>query len=163
MRESDATPLNISTPEAMRELGVRLGHALAQLRDAPVCVFLEGELGAGKTTLASGVLAAVGVAGPARSPTYTLIEPYEIGDHQLYHIDLYRLTHPDEIEPLGLRDLLAPGALLLIEWPSRALERLPSPDLTLSIEYAQPSEAGRLVLVSFGTSGTAGRLKRLLR
>lgn len=163
MRESDAAPLIISTPEAMRELGMQLGHALVQLRDAPVCVFLEGELGAGKTTLVGGIAAAVGIVGPARSPTYTLIEPYEIGDHQLYHVDLYRLTDPDEIEPLGLRDLLAPGAILLIEWPSRAAERLPSPDLVLSIEYAQPSEAGRLVVVTFGTSETARRLKHLLR
>ena len=163
MRESIATALTISTPEAMRELGVRLGHALVPIADAPVCVFLEGELGAGKTTLVSGVLAALGIPGPARSPTYTLIEPYEVGEHQLYHIDLYRLTEPDEIEPLGLRDLLRPGAILLIEWASRAIDRLPPPDLSLSIEYAEPLEAGRQVAMSFGASGTGGRLKRLLR
>lgn len=163
MPESIATSLTIPTPEAMRELGSQLGRALVQIGDAPVCVFLEGELGAGKTTLVGGVLAALGIPGPARSPTYTLIEPYGVGEHQLYHIDLYRLTDPDEIEPLGLRDLLVPGAILLIEWPSRAIDRLPSPDLSLSIQYAQPLEAGRHVALGLGTSGTAGRLKRLLR
>ena len=163
MRESIAAALTIPTPDAMRDLGMQLGRALVQIDDAPVCVFLEGELGAGKTTLVGGVLAALGVAGSARSPTYTLIEPYDINDHALYHIDLYRLTDPDEIEPLGLRDLLTPGAILLIEWASRAIDRLPPPDLSLSIEYAQPVEAGRRVALGFGTSGTAGRLKRLLR
>lgn len=163
MRESIATSLTIPTPEAMRELGTQLGRALIQISDAPVCVFLEGELGAGKTTLVGGVLAALDIAGPARSPTYTLIEPYDVGGHQLYHIDLYRLTDPEEIEPLGLRDLLFPGAILLIEWPSRAIDRLPSADLSLSIEYAQPPDDGRRVAISLGTSGTAGRLKRLLR
>lgn len=163
MRESIATTLTIATPEAMRELGVQLGRALVQFADVPICVFLEGELGAGKTTLVGGVLAALEIPGPARSPTYTLIEPYDVGERPLYHIDLYRLTDPDEIEPLGLRDLLTPGGILLIEWPSRAIDRLPPADLSLNIQYAEPLKAGRRVTLSFGTSGTAGHLKRLLR
>lgn len=163
MPESTATRLTVATPEAMREFGARLGKALLQSSDAPLCVFLEGDLGAGKTTLVGGILPALGVAGPARSPTYTLIEPYETKTHQLYHIDLYRLNAPEELEPLGLRDLLVPGAILLIEWPSRAQGRLPAADLLLSIEYADPPEAGRCVSMSLGTSDTGERLKRLLR
>ena len=88
MRESIATALTISTPEAMRGLGMKLGRALEQVTDASVCVFLEGELGAGKTTLVGGILAALEIAGPARSPTYTLIEPYEGGERLLNHIEL---------------------------------------------------------------------------
>jgi tRNA threonylcarbamoyladenosine biosynthesis protein TsaE len=162
MRESESTRLTLATPEAMHEFGMRLGDALLQGADTPQCVFLEGELGAGKTTLVGGILSAFGIPGPARSPTYTLIEPYEANGRQLYHIDLYRLAEPEEIEPLGLRDLLVPGAVLLIEWPSRAPGRLPACDLRVCIEYAEPLDAGRHLTLASGTSGTAGRLRRLL-
>jgi tRNA threonylcarbamoyladenosine biosynthesis protein TsaE len=139
--------------DAMRALGARLGRAVvATLRDEPLCIGLSGELGAGKTTLVAGLLAALGHADTVRSPTYTLIEPYRLGGIDLYHCDLYRLRDPAELDDLGLRDLAQPGSVLLLEWPERAGERLPAADLELRIAYAQE---GRTIAAS--ASSAAGR------
>jgi tRNA threonylcarbamoyladenosine biosynthesis protein TsaE len=143
MRQSSSAVLNIATPEETRALGEALGRALHSAGPGALVIGIEGELGAGKTTLVSGVLRAVGVAGPVRSPTYTLVEPYETGGLNLYHLDLYRLTDAREVEALGVRDLLGPAAVLLIEWPSRGGAMLPQADLTLLLEYALPSSDGR--------------------
>jgi tRNA threonylcarbamoyladenosine biosynthesis protein TsaE len=123
--------------DAMRAIGGRLAQALlAAPAGAPILVTLAGELGAGKTTFAGGLLAALGHAGPVRSPTYTLIEPYRLHGRDVQHCDLYRLRHPDELDDLGWRDLLLPGAILLVEWPEKAQGRLGPVDLAVSIEYA---------------------------
>ena len=163
MRESNSKNLSVHTPEAMRQLGMDVGIALLATTDKAQCVQLEGELGAGKTTLVAGVLAAFGVKGPVRSPTYTLVEPYELNGRFLYHMDLYRLTDPNEIEPLGVRELLVPGAVLLIEWPQRARGRLPPADLSISIEYEDPPAEGRRVQVTSTSRGAAEPLARMLR
>jgi tRNA threonylcarbamoyladenosine biosynthesis protein TsaE len=163
VRESKAKILKVRTPEAMRQLGMDVGTALLATTDKPQCVQLEGELGAGKTTLVAGVLAAFGVKGPVRSPTYTLVEPYELHGRFLYHMDLYRLIDPDEIEPLGVRELLVPGAVLLIEWPQRARGRLPPADVSIAIEYEDPPGEGRRVQITCTSEGTAGALARMLR
>jgi tRNA threonylcarbamoyladenosine biosynthesis protein TsaE len=130
--------LEVRGPEAMRRLGRAMGEALRHVADASAVIGIEGELGAGKTTLVAGVLAAWGVTGAVRSPTYTLIEPYELSDRTIYHLDLYRIADPDELEALGLRDMASGANVLLIEWPSRAVGRLPSIDLDLVIHYAGP-------------------------
>ena len=145
MRESGRR-LSIASADAMRALGARLAGALrvAQLTE-PFVLGLSGDLGAGKTTLVGGLLAALGHEGPARSPTYTLIEPYRLGGRDLYHCDLYRLRDPDELDDLGLRDLLTARAVLLVEWPERAGDRLRPPDLALRLEY---SRHGRVVTVT---------------
>jgi tRNA threonylcarbamoyladenosine biosynthesis protein TsaE len=120
-----------------RAFGARLGQALSSLpRDAAAVITLSGDLGAGKTTLVAGLLDALGHRGPVRSPTYTLIEPYRLSDRDLYHCDLYRLRHPDELDDLGLRELRAPGSVLLVEWPERAEGRLGAIDLALQLAYA---------------------------
>jgi tRNA threonylcarbamoyladenosine biosynthesis protein TsaE len=132
--------------EQMRALGARLADALlAANASQPLVVGLSGDLGAGKTTLVAGLLAALGHDGPVRSPTYTLIEPYRLAGRDLYHCDLYRLRDPAELDDLGLRDLAVEGSVLLIEWPERAGERLAAPDLVLRVAYALP---GRMVEVS---------------
>ena len=92
-------------------------------------VELRGELGAGKSTFARGALRALGVGGPIKSPSYTLLETYELPAVHAVHLDLYRLTDPRELENLGLADYHRPGYLWLIEWPERASGRLPAPDL----------------------------------
>lgn len=97
-------------------------------------VFLEGDLGAGKTTLARGLLRALGVSGPVRSPTYTLMEPYEIGGRVVLHLDLYRLRDPSELWELGLDSYPPDRCLWLIEWPERAAALLPAPSLRLRLE-----------------------------
>jgi tRNA threonylcarbamoyladenosine biosynthesis protein TsaE len=119
-----------------RAIGARLASALLEADEpGPLVVGLTGDLGAGKTTLVSGLLGALGHAGPARSPTYTLIEPYRLAGRDVNHCDLYRLRDPTELDDLGIRDLLAPRSLLLVEWPERAGNRLGIPDLSLQLGY----------------------------
>lgn len=117
---------------------IDFGRRLALiLRERAGLVFLEGDLGAGKTTLVRGLLRGLGVTGPVKSPTYTLIEPYVIpgtrGSWPVFHLDLYRLGDAEELELLGWRDLLDDGALLLIEWPQRGAGVLPDPQWRLRL------------------------------
>lgn len=161
MRESGSAVLNVGSPEQMLVLGRAIGAALDARPDSHEGAFiigLEGELGAGKTTLVGGILRAYGITGPVRSPTYTLIEPYlmdgEAGARHLYHLDLYRLVDPHEVEPLGIRDLLTGGAVLLIEWPSRAAGAIPAVDLAIEIDYPPAGASGRQVtLVPYSPAG----------
>jgi tRNA threonylcarbamoyladenosine biosynthesis protein TsaE len=149
--------VNVATADDMRALGRALGGALCTAGACALVIGIEGELGAGKTTLVGGILAGVGIAGAIRSPTYTLIEPYEAAGLQLYHIDLYRLSGAREVEALGLRDLLDERAVLLIEWPSRAAGALPTEDLSVSIEY-QGSGAQRRLLRAQAHSSAGDKL-----
>jgi tRNA threonylcarbamoyladenosine biosynthesis protein TsaE len=98
-------------------------------------VHLTGDLGAGKTTLVRGFLRRAGVDGAIRSPTYTLVEQYATGFGPVYHLDLYRLSDPEELEFLGLRDLCAANALYFVEWPERGLGFLPAADLVIEIRH----------------------------
>ena len=99
-------------------------------------IFLIGDLGMGKTTLARGFLRALGQTGRVPSPTYTLIEPYELDSLTVYHLDLYRLANPRDADELGLRELPGPGVVMLVEWPERARERLPRADLSVTLTLA---------------------------
>ncbi len=140
-------------------MGARLAAALVAADErGPVVIGLTGDLGAGKTTLVGGLLEALGHEGPGRSPTYTLIEPYRLAGREVNHCDLYRLRDPAELDDLGLRDLLVPRSLLLVEWPERAGDRLGVPDLSLSLGYL---EAGRTVDVSAQTDAGRRVLRRL--
>jgi tRNA threonylcarbamoyladenosine biosynthesis protein TsaE len=118
--------------EAMVALGECLGRELA----VPMVVFLRGELGAGKTTLARGILRALGYSGAVKSPTYTLVEPYELQGFTLYHFDLYRLGNSEELEYMGIRDYLDGDSIALVEWPERGGGILPRPDLIIDIAVA---------------------------
>jgi tRNA threonylcarbamoyladenosine biosynthesis protein TsaE len=115
------------------------GGKLASVRppgNAFATVFLTGDLGAGKTTLARGFLRAAGVTGRVRSPTYTLLEIYTLPEVSILHLDLYRLLDPSELEPLGLREWARPGHIWLVEWPDRGAGRLPDPDITITLTAA---------------------------
>ncbi len=98
-------------------------------------LYLRGELGAGKTTLVRALLRACGVLGPIRSPTYTLLEPYEAAGEALYHLDLYRLQSPEELEFIGIRDLLSASAIWLIEWPEQGQGVAPRADIDLTLSH----------------------------
>jgi len=111
------------------------GMALARTLAPGSIVFLEGDLGAGKTTMCRGILRGFGYMGVVPSPTYTFVELYELSGQRLVHFDLYRLTSPDEIETLGFRDYLDGKAICLIEWPERSFGVLPSPTIRITLEY----------------------------
>jgi tRNA threonylcarbamoyladenosine biosynthesis protein TsaE len=115
------------------EEGARFARARPRNKDLFAAVYLTGDLGAGKTTWVRGFLAACGVTAVVRSPTYTLLELYDLGAVQALHLDLYRLQDESELEALGLRDWAQPGYLWLIEWPERARGRLPAADLRVAL------------------------------
>jgi len=123
---------------AMLEFGKRLFIAMQK----EGVVFLRGDLGLGKTTLSRGVVLASGHKGAVKSPTYTLVEAYETTDSFIYHFDLYRLSDPEELEYLGIRDYFSKGMLSLIEWPDKGLGALPRADLEIEISI---KEEGRLL------------------
>lgn len=142
----------IADAAAMESLGAALALACTA---GGLAVHLSGELGAGKTTLVRGVLRGFGHSGSVRSPTYTLVEPYEMGERRVYHLDLYRLGDPEELEWIGVRDLLDGAAVTLVEWPERGAGVLPAADLEVRIDYfgsgrrvtlQAHSEAGEQVL-----------------
>ncbi|TVT81602.1 tRNA (adenosine(37)-N6)-threonylcarbamoyltransferase complex ATPase subunit type 1 TsaE [Pseudomonas sp. H3(2019)] len=124
---------------------VTLGNRIAQVTEGHGIIFLDGDLGAGKTTLSRGIIRGLGHVGSVKSPTFTLVEPYEIGDIRAFHFDLYRLVDPEELEFLGIRDYLEDDALCLIEWPQKGAGFLPKPDLTITIS---PHDSGRSLNLS---------------
>ena len=134
---------------AMSDFGARI----ARITQGHGLIFLEGNLGMGKTTLSRGIIRGLGHVGAVKSPTFTLVEPYEIGDIRAFHFDLYRLVDPEELEFLGIRDYFEDDALCLIEWPDKGAGFLPKPDLTITIS---PQDSGRsLNILSQGSRGEA--------
>ena len=127
-----------TTAQDTEALGGRLARAIPSGNPQALQVQLQGDLGAGKTTLARGFLRALGYHEVVRSPTYTLVETYDFGALTVVHADLYRLQDPDEFEALGLRDLSTAGHVWLIEWPERAGPWLPAADLHITLA-AEPT------------------------
>lgn len=124
------------------------GERLAACCRNGLLIFLHGDLGAGKTTLVRGFLHACGHAGRVKSPTYTLVEPYSIGQRNLFHLDLYRLADAEELEWIGIRDLLGSETVCLVEWPEQGAGILPEPDLHI---YLQTQDSGRLLRIESAT------------
>ena len=143
MRQSSLSLL-LPDEQATREVGALLASSIPE-GSKELLLTLKGDLGAGKTTLARAVLRGLGVAGAVRSPTYTLVEPYEAKGLKLLHFDLYRLAGGDELEALGYRDLRAGSTLAMVEWPERVGGALGPPDRAADIRYT--GDGGRRVVL----------------
>lgn len=142
--------LNPPDEVATQRIGAALAGAMPDLRRHALLLALRGDLGTGKTTLARGLLRALGVEGPIRSPSFTLVEPYETAAGTVHHLDLYRL--PDaagELETLGFRDYRSVPGLVIVEWPEHAATALGTPDLRVELQH-QP--IGRRLLISAVTA-----------
>ena len=157
MSQSSAHELKAADADATRELGARLARAIDRTRHAPVLIGLRGELGTGKTTFVRGFLVALGATTTVRSPTYTLLEEYELGTLRVAHLDLYRLQSREQIEELGIRELLDRTQVLLTEWPERGAGALPAEDVTVELEYA---DRGRIVRLSGHTPAGVALVSR---
>jgi len=134
---------------------VAFGARLARACGAGALIFLRGELGTGKTTLVRGMLRGLGHEGVVKSPTYTLVEPYRLGERWVYHFDLYRVSDPEELEYFGAREYFDAGALCLVEWPEQGRGFLPEPDLIIVLAYLNH---GRQLRLSAHTDRGAGIL-----
>ncbi|MFT3762010.1 MAG: tRNA (adenosine(37)-N6)-threonylcarbamoyltransferase complex ATPase subunit type 1 TsaE [Pseudoxanthomonas sp.] len=124
----------------------RLGRALAETRPDSAAVFLQGDLGAGKSTLARALLRALGVQGAIRSPTYTLVERYPVAGGEAWHLDLYRLADAGELDFLGLDEAVA--TLWLVEWPEKGGHGLPAPDLRIALAVQGQGRSAELEALS---------------
>lgn len=118
----------------MLEFGGQLAKAAVHHLHDNLVIFLHGELGAGKTTFARGFLRGLDYEGRVKSPTYTLVEPYELSACTVYHFDLYRLQQPSELDAMGIQDYFVAKAICLIEWPEQGHGFLPSADITCHIQ-----------------------------
>lgn len=139
----------------MESLGAQLGAVC----EAGLVVFLQGDLGMGKTTFSRGVIRALGHHGVVKSPTYTLVEPYELRGLQVFHFDLYRLADPEELEFMGIRDYFGDFSVCLVEWPERGLGALPSADLVITIMW---EDSGRRLTYTAQTERGKRTLARML-
>ena len=149
MSEKDNAPtheLSLPIASSTEELGRAL--ALVVPRHATFVVHLRGDLGAGKTSLARALLCGLGWTGSIKSPTYSLVERYPLGDHEAVHLDLYRIREPGELDFLGLDDLAGQPVLWLIEWPERGGSAAPPPDLEIRLDHAPRGRVATLAALS---------------
>ena len=118
-----------------------IGAKVASCLKGGEIIYLKGELGTGKTTLVRGALNGFGHTGNVKSPTFTIVEPYSIDDHVIYHFDLYRLDDPEELESLGIRDYCDGQSICFFEWPEKGGDFLPDADILISLSYQNEGRA----------------------
>lgn len=131
---SDKITLRLADEDATRALGAQLARGVRP----GLSIYLRGELGSGKTALVRALLEALGVTGKIKSPTYTIVEPYQIGDLAVYHFDFYRFGNAAEWEEAGLREYFSARSVCLVEWPEKAGPGLPRADWNLQLVVSGP-------------------------
>ena len=141
---------------------IRFGEKLSHCLKGRGRVYLQGGLGAGKTTLCRGILRAMGYAGAVKSPTFTLVEPYSFAGGQVFHFDLYRLNDPEELEYIGIDDYFGDQNLCLVEWPEKAKDTLPASDLDVKLLITGRSRRAGLAARSVFGSEVLENLKQRL-
>ena len=114
---------------------LRFGRQLGQDLIKGCIIYLQGELGSGKTTFVRSLLTGLGYNDKVKSPTYTIVKPYKLGQYDIYHFDLYRLADPEELEYLGIRDYFSENSVVLVEWPDKGWGFLPEPDVVIYLKY----------------------------
>lgn len=134
--------------QQMYLFGEKIAQAIGQI-NAPLLILLNGDLGAGKTTLSRGILTGLGHNGSVKSPTYTLVEPYDLEIGKVFHFDLYRLVDPEELYDIGINDYLSEAQLCMIEWPDKGGSLVPRADFSLQINS---NGTGRQVILTAQTS-----------
>ena len=134
--------LTLSSLEDTKKLGQELAKEILKRKgEAAFVVFLDGELGTGKTTLVKEIIFALGVKEKVKSPTFTIIEPYELNNENIYHVDLYRIIDPSELEIIGLREYLnESNAIIFIEWPEKGYGYLKKFDLKIYLKHLSENE-----------------------
>ncbi len=147
-----SVPFHIEDETAMLAFGAQL----AEVVRPGTTIFLRGDLGAGKTTLVRGFLRAKGFGGAVKSPTYTLVEPYMIGGQRIFHFDLYRLSEPEELEYMGIRDYFDGRSICFVEWPKRGAGVLPAADMEIDIQHSDSSRVLYLAGASLASPDAFG-------
>ena len=134
--------LTLRSLEDTKNLGQKIAKEILKRKDkSAFIVFLNGDLGTGKTTLVKEIIFALGIKEKVKSPTFTIIEPYELNDKNIYHIDLYRINDPSELEIIGLREYLNESeAIIFIEWPEKSFGFLKKFDLKISLKHSSEKE-----------------------
>ena len=135
----------VTGEDGTQHLAEALARSIVKCHALPMIVFLNGDLGAGKTTFSRYFIRALGHSGNVKSPTYTLVEPYELDGLKVYHFDLYRLADPEELEYMGIRDYYSGPSLCIVEWPDKGAEHLAEPDIVINITMGDESEDSRVI------------------
>ena len=129
--------------------GADLAEQLKEKYSGSALVFLLGNLGAGKTTFTRGLIQGFGHSGAVKSPTYTLLEPYELAQGAVYHFDLYRISDPQELEFVGIDEIIDGSGIKVFEWPQKAAQWLPEPDVTVELEVNEQDPNSRNLTILF--------------
>jgi len=147
--------LHIASEAEMEALGEKLANAVT----GSCAIYLQGPLGAGKTTLVRGFLRVMGHTGTTKSPTYTLVETYKLGNYDIHHFDLYRLNDPEELEHIGIRDYYSDHSIYIVEWPERGAGVLPPADIQINILYDGTARKVSIKVTSEAGRGLVNSLK----